>query len=67
MAKISAKHFDLDRAQLAYQLGGEDIIWISKKCTKRDEFDEDKWWDDFDNWWDSLDEYEQNRIWDMMR
>lgn len=66
--KIRADYFDLDMCQMAYQLAGKDVCWVSQQYTTPEgEFDEDKYYTDFDNWWDTLDDYEQEKIWNQMR
>ena len=58
-------HFDLNQTVLAYRLGGVDKHWVDYTIND-DEWDEDKYYDDFDKWWRNLSEDEREKIYEMI-
>ena len=53
--------FDLNQTTLAYHLGGKHIHWTDYTIFD-DEWDEDKYYEDFDAWWSSLSDGEREEI-----
>ena len=63
---MNGHYFDLNQTTLAYRLGGKDTHWTDYTIND-DEWDEDKYYEDFDAWWDSLPESEREEITNLIK